>query len=141
MFFKSQAVFDLAHVDEALAIVAALAERFGEADELALRKTVSHTLYLTVFVLRREHLIHDETVVAIRDEAVRRFGCETDLWMRQRLLPFFVDKSFVLKELGRIEDGIALRHDVAARYEADPDQGLRDHARRVIDAMDLRFAV
>lgn len=141
LFFKSQAVFDLGQVDQALAIMAELTERFGQADELALRKTVIHALYLTVFVLRREHPGHEDSILAICDEAVCRFGPESDLWMRQRLLHFFIDKSFVLKELGRIEEGIALRHEVAARYERDPDRDLRELAQRVLDAMDLRFAV
>jgi hypothetical protein len=138
MFFKSQALFDLGRVQDALTLVDMMAIRFGEA-ELPLRKTVCHALYLTVFTLRREHPGHDDTVLALCDEAVRRFGHETDLWMRQRLLHFFIDKSFVLKSLGRLDEGLALRHEFAARYEGDPEQSLHEHALRVIEAMDLRF--
>lgn len=93
-----------------------------------------------MFALRREHPGHHETVLAICDEAMRRLGRESDPWMRQRFLHFFIDKSVVLKELGRIEDDIALRDEVAARHEDDPGQALREHAQRVIEAMNLRLS-
>ncbi|WP_454811289.1 hypothetical protein [Labrys neptuniae] len=139
LFFKSQALFDLGEPGEALAVVDELIHRFSTA-ELPVRRRVLHALWVTCWTLRREYPDHAETALALCNEGVRRFGHETDPCLRERLLGLFVDQSLILEHLGRLEEGIDLRHKVAARYEADPDPNLRERAQRVVDAMDRRFS-
>lgn len=141
LFWKSQALLDLGRIDEGLRVCEQLTAIFGDAAAISLRKTVCHALWVTAFTLRHEKLGREETIVALCDVGIERFGDETELWMRQRILHFMIDKSFALEKLVRRQDGVALRNAAFARYADDPDQSLREHAGRVLSAMDVRFGI
>jgi hypothetical protein len=139
MFFKSQALFDLGEAAAALTLVDALVVQFS-VGEAPLRRRVMHALFVTVFTLRLEHPERAETALALCTEAVRRFGSDTDLCVRERLLSLFVDQARILESFGRTAEGLALAREIAARYEAEPDPTLRARALRVAEATVGRFA-
>ncbi|EJM98678.1 hypothetical protein [Phyllobacterium sp. YR531] len=138
MFHKSIALFDLGQIQNAVTLTNEMIARFSAA-EFVLRKAVSHALYLAVFILRKEHPGHEQTLIEICDKAAVLFGKETDIWMRDRLLNFLNEKSFALIVLGQLDEAIALRNEVAARYKDDPDQDLRQRAERICELMDMRL--
>lgn len=137
LFLKSQALFDLGEAGAALALVDEVVARFA-ADGLPVRRRVMHMLFTTVCVLRLAHPDRTESALALCALAMRLFGEETDVCIRDRLLSLLVDQGRILESLGLKAEGRALADDIRRRYEADPSWGPR--ALRVAEAMAGRFA-
>jgi tetratricopeptide (TPR) repeat protein len=130
LFLKGIDLLQLGRTVEAIQAYDELINRFGNAEELALRENVAGALVNKGFAL--ESLGQEEEAFPVYDDMIARFGNAEEFALRHPVAWMLVNKGVALGRLGRAEEEIEVYDDVIARFGNAEELALREQVARVL---------
>ncbi|MCK5269161.1 MAG: tetratricopeptide repeat protein [Sedimentisphaerales bacterium] len=115
---------------EVVALYDRLVARFGDAEELAIKKQVAMAIFNKGVVLER--LKKPEEAIAAYDDMVGRFGDAGDLVLREQVAKAIFNKGVVLGRLEKPEEAIAAYDDMVGCFGDAGELVLRKRVARAI---------
>ncbi|MDA1312468.1 MAG: tetratricopeptide repeat protein [Acidobacteria bacterium] len=138
LFRKGLALEELGRNEEAIAVYDEVVERFGKAEEPALREQAARALFKKGFRLG-EFGRHEEEI-AVYDEVVERFVDAEEVALREPAAKALFNKGVALGQLGRHEEAIAVYDEVVARFVDAEEAALREQAAMALFCKGLTLA-